>query len=206
MKKLDDSGIESIFSIYDLDKIQEMWAEVSVITFSEEEAVSEDIKAFIENNLGSRRIIPLKKPVDYDSYISSVNADVSQDSFEDKKKILIVDDDPNYMSLVREWMLDDYKVSMVTSGARAIKWLGSNNADLVLLDYEMPVTSGPQVLEKLRADDQMKDLPVIFLSGNDSQESIRSVEHLNHQGYFLKTMPKDEFLNKIKVFFMQEAE
>lgn len=208
VKKLGDSGIESVFSTYDEGKIKELWDEISVITFCEEDGkdLPVEVKAFVENNLGNRRIIPLQKPIDYEAYIASINSDDSQDSAGDKKKILIVDDDPNYMSLVREWMVNDYKVSMVTSGARAIKWLGSNKADLVLLDYEMPVTSGLEVLETLRANDEMKELPVIFLSGNDSQESIRSVEHLNHQGYFLKTMPKDEFLNKIKVFFMQEAE
>ena len=95
---------------------------------------------------------------------------------------------------------------MVTSGMRAIKWLGANKVDLILLDYEMPVTSGPQVLEMLRADDETKDIPVIFLTGNDNKESVMSVMNLKPQVYFLKTMPKDEFLNKIKVFFMQRDE
>ncbi|MBR5637079.1 MAG: response regulator, partial [Pseudobutyrivibrio sp.] len=118
--------------------------------------------------------------------------------------ILIVDDDPNYMNLVREWLMDDYKVAMVTSGMRALTWLGTNKVDLILLDYEMPVTTGPQVLEMLRAEDETRDIPVIFLTGNDSKESVMSVVELKPQGYFLKTMPKDEFMNKIKIFFMQQ--
>ena len=69
-----------------------------------------------------------------------------------KKSVLIVDDDPQYLTLVREWLKSDYKVSMANSGLQAIKWLGKNKVDLILLDYEMPVTSGPQVLEMLRSD------------------------------------------------------
>ncbi|SDH79211.1 Response regulator receiver domain-containing protein [Pseudobutyrivibrio sp. 49] len=233
LKKMADANIEAVFTTMDLNKIHAQWADASLVTFymEKDEVLPEDIKTFLVDNLenDNKKIIligepvdtaeiaagfpghliygTLPRPLDYDDYIAMVNKYASQASTGDlKKKILIVDDDPNYMSLVREWMVDDYKVSMVTSGMRAIKWLASNKVDMILLDYEMPVTNGPQVLEMLRAEEETKDIPVIFLTGNDSKESVMSVVGLKPQGYFLKTMPKDEFLNKIKVFFMQEAE
>ena len=94
-------------------------------------------------------------------------------SFEGREKkasgnrILIVDDDPNYLSLVREWLRGTYMVAMANSGLQAIKWLGKNTADLILLDHEMPVTTGPQVLEMLRSEEETRDIPVIFLTGNN---------------------------------------
>ena len=233
LKKLADADIDVVFTTMDLNKIHEVWNDVALVTFymEKDESLPDDIKTYLVDNLENddkkmiligesvdnermAEVIPghliyqkLPRPLDYDAYISCVNKYNSQiTSGELKKKILIVDDDPNYMSLVREWMVADYKVSMVTSGLRAIKWLAENKADLILLDYEMPVTSGPQVLEMLRADEETKDIPVIFLTGNDSKESVMSVVELKPQGYFLKTMPKDEFLNKIKIFFMQQDE
>lgn len=231
LKKLSDANIEAVFSTLNLNRINELWEKTSLVTFymEKDEMLPEDIKTYLIDNLedSDKKIIligepvdtadiaegfpghliykTLPRPLDYDAYISCVNDYNSQAKAGDlKKKILIVDDDPNYMSLVREWMIDTYKVSMVTSGMRAIKWLASNAVDLILLDYEMPVTTGPQVLEMLRAEEETKDIPVIFLTGNDSKESVMSVVELKPQGYFLKTMPKDEFLNKIKIFFMQQ--
>ena len=69
---------------------------------------------------------------------------------------------------------------------------------------EMPVTDGPQVLEMLRADDDTKDIPVMFLTGRDDKESVMAVVSLKPEGYFLKTIGKDELLNKLKIYFMSK--
>jgi CheY-like chemotaxis protein len=118
------------------------------------------------------------------------------------KTILIVDDDANYLTLIREWLKGTYKVAMANSGLQAIKWLGKNKADLILLDHEMPVTSGPQVLEMLRSDGETKNIPVIFLTGKGDKESVMAVVSLRPEGYFLKTIQKDELLDKLKEFFI----
>ena len=150
------------------------------------------------------RVLP--RPLDYDAYIKTVFEyynNAASDKL--KKSILIVDDDPNYMGVVREWLKDTYKVSMANSGLRAIKWLGSNSVDLILLDYEMPVTDGPQVLEMLRADDDTKDIPVFFLTGRDDKESVMAVVNLKPEGYILKTVGKDDLVGKLKLFFIENA-
>ena len=91
---------------------------------------------------------------------------------------------------------------MANSGLRAIKWLGSNKVDLILLDYEMPVTDGPQVLEMLRSDEETKGIPVIFLTGKDDKESVMSVLALKPEGYVLKTSGKNEIVNTVSKFFV----
>ncbi len=125
----------------------------------------------------------------------------SSDEF--KKSILIVDDDTHYLSMVREWLKDKYKVSMANSGLQAIKWLGKNKVDLILLDYEMPVTSGPQVLEMLRSDAETKDIPVMFLTGKSDKKSVMAVVELKPEGYFLKSIQKDELHEKLDEYFIQ---
>lgn len=143
------------------------------------------------------------RPVDNEKYISTVQDYIKKmNSGEFKKSILVVDDDPNYLGLVREWLKDDYKVFMVNSGLQAIKWLGRNKVDLILLDHEMPVTSGPQVLEMLRSDDETKIIPVMFLTGKSDKESVMAVVSLKPEGYFLKTIQKDELLEKLGEFFI----
>ena len=143
------------------------------------------------------------RPVNNDEFVKSVKEYFKKAASGDfKKSILIVDDDPQYLTMVREWLRGTYKVSMANSGMQAIKWLGKNKVDLILLDHEMPVTNGPQVLEMLRSDDDTKKIPVMFLTGKSDKESVMAVVVLKPEGYFLKNIDKDELLEKLNEFFI----
>ena len=119
----------------------------------------------------------------------------------DTKTILIIDDDPNYMQLVRQWLKEKYKVAMVTAGSQALRWFEKNSADLILLDYEMPVENGPRVLNNLRQKENIKDVPVMFLTGNSDETIFSDLQNLNHQGVLVKTIGKDELMAIISEFF-----
>ena len=82
------------------------------------------------------------------------------------KKLLVVDDDPSYAKMVREWLKDTYTISIATAGMQAITFLMQNQIDLILLDYDMPVVDGPQILEMLRSDTLTANIPVVFLTGD----------------------------------------
>ena len=143
-----------------------------------------------------------ERPIDNAAFVDNVSEMFRKlESGEFRKTILIVDDDPSYLGLVREWLKGTYKVAMANSGLQAIKWLGKNKADLILLDHEMPVTAGPQVLEMLRSEEETKNIPVIFLTGKGDKESVMAVVALKPEGYFLKTIEREELLAKLKIFF-----
>ena len=91
---------------------------------------------------------------------------------------------------------------MANSGMQAIKYLSKNKVDLILLDHEMPVTSGPQVLEMLRSEEETKRIPVMFLTGKSDKESVMAVVALRPEGYFLKTIQREELLEKLQAFFV----
>ncbi len=163
----------------------------------------EDIKAataFLRKDL---IYTTFTRPVDNTAFIGA-NQEYFQKAAagEFKKSILIVDDDVQYLSMVREWLKGTYKVSMANSGLQAIKWLGKNHVDLILLDHEMPVTSGPQVLEMLRNDPETMGIPVMFLTGKGDKESVMKVVALRPEGYFLKTIQREELLAKLQEYFV----
>ena len=160
--------------------------------------------AFICDNVPGRLVNKsFKRPVDNDEYVSYVKGLLEKfKSGEMKKSILVVDDDSSFLGLVREWLKDDYKVAMVSSGLQAIKYLGKNKVDLILLDHEMPVTSGPQVLEMLRSDPETSSIPVMFLTGKGDKESVMQVLSLKPEGYFLKNIKREELLQKLKEYFL----
>ncbi len=144
-----------------------------------------------------------ERPINNAEYVDTVKDLFRKiDAGEFRKSILIVDDDPGYLNLVRDWLKGSYKVYMANSGLQAIKMLGKSKVDLILLDNEMPVTTGPMVLEMLRSDEETKDIPVMFLTGKSDKESVMAVLSLRPEGYFLKNIQKDELLEKLKEYFI----
>lgn len=129
---------------------------------------------------------------------------IQQRMQQNKKMILIVDDDPTYLKLIKEWLKDDYRVSMANSGMQAITWLANNCADLVLLDYEMPTIKGSKVLEMLRSDAQIADTPVMFLTGKSDKQSIIDVLALKPAGYLLKSIDRKTLLETLNKFFVEQ--
>lgn len=121
-----------------------------------------------------------------------------------KKRILVVDDDGVMLRTIKSWLSEKYQVFMVNSGMAAITFLAKNSVDLILLDYEMPVTTGPQVLEMLRSEPSTSELPVMFLTVKSDKESVMKVISLKPEKYLLKTMPPAELIANIDEFFEKQ--
>ena len=144
------------------------------------------------------------RPLDMASLMEKV-ATATDDEFEIQRRkcILIVDDDPTYIQMVREWLKDSYRVGMANSGTQAVAWLATNKADLILLDYDMPVIDGPKVMEMLRSESFSQSTPVMFLTGKNDRESVTNVISLKPADYLLKTISKDKLLGTLDNFFKQ---
>ena len=79
-----------------------------------------------------------------------------------KQKILIVDDEPANLNLLRQILKNDYDQAFAKSGADALATLLKQKPDLVLLDVMMPGMDGYSVCEQIKADPRWRDIPVIF--------------------------------------------
>ncbi len=119
---------------------------------------------------------------------------------EDKKKILVVDDDPLMLKLIKEHLHEEYEVGTAVSGKVALKFLEKKSVDLILLDYEMPDEKGPEVLEKIHGNEATKDIPVLFLTGVTEKKKIQQALIQKPQGYILKPINKDKLMESIKKF------
>ena len=118
-----------------------------------------------------------------------------------RKHILIVDDDTTYMKLLKQTLNDTYKITMMDSGTQAIRWLCDNRVDLILLDYKMPVMDGRLFYQMMKSDDEMKHIPIIFLSGVQEKESVMKVIDLNPEDYILKSVDERTLREKLNKFF-----
>lgn len=114
-----------------------------------------------------------------------------------KKHILVVDDDPLMLRVIKEHLHDKYNVALSNNGLTALKFLETKDTDLIILDYEMPGMNGAEVLANLRQNKKTASTPVVFLTGTKDREKVQSALLLKPQGYLLKPIEKDNLLEMI---------
>ena len=96
---------------------------------------------------------------------------------------------------------EDYNVTTAASGVAAIRCITLDRPDLILLDYEMPVCDGRQVLEMMRSEEDIADIPVIFLTSRVDKESITKVLALKPEGYLSKRLKPEEIKKNVDEYF-----
>jgi len=84
------------------------------------------------------------------------------------KQVLIVDDNILDNKAVRMALSGQYFTSSVTSGTDVFVYLGNHRPDMILLDQYMPDMTGLDVIKKLKADERLADIPVMFLTADET--------------------------------------
>lgn len=125
-------------------------------------------------------------------------AEAAEAAASGKKHILIIDDDRNVLKMLKAALEEKYEVTTMVSGRMALRFLETRDTDLILLDYKMPIESGPEVYVQIRAYERFADVPVVFLTGVADSEKIRQVLELRPQGYLLKPIEMDRLMATIE--------
>lgn len=115
-----------------------------------------------------------------------------------RRHIVVVDDDKNVLKLLKSALEEKYDVTAIANGRMALKLLETKSPDLIFLDYQMPLETGPEVFRKIRKIESAKDIPVVFLTGVADREKITEVLSLKPQGYLLKPINIERVNDTIK--------
>ena len=144
------------------------------------------------------------RPVNLNAFVKDmIYFSDCQAEYRRKKNIVVVDDDPDYLSIIQHWLADRYNVYCFKNGDDALAALLAMRPDLVLLDYEMPDMDGFDLMKRIKDDHRTYKIPIIFLTGkNDRDQVIRILEH-KPDGYLLKSSQKDTLLDAIHRFFSE---
>lgn len=113
------------------------------------------------------------------------------------KTILVIDDSPITLKIIREQLREFYNVVIVSSGKLALDYLADKMVDMILLDYDMPEMSGIDVMRKLKENAKTKSIPVVFLTGVSEKAKIAQALMLGPQGYLLKPIDRDKLFAMI---------
>ncbi|RJQ53541.1 MAG: response regulator [Desulfobacteraceae bacterium] len=110
----------------------------------------------------------------------------------EKKRILVVDDEPDFAAIVRENLeREGFEVETAHNGAEGIEKVGANPPDAIVLDVMMPVKDGYAVCAELKKDERYSGIPILMLTAVASH--VTSTRYSHYDGM---SMEADDYLPK----------
>ena len=132
--------------------------------------------------------------------------------------ILLIEDNPGDVRLTQEAFKEgkvNTKLDIVMDGVEAIKYLrkqgsyaDSSTPDLILLDLNLPKRDGREVLEEIKADSELKRIPIVILTTSNAEQDIIKSYNLHVNCYINKPVDFDKFfdiIQKIQDFWLKTA-
>ena len=102
----------------------------------------------------------------------------------DKKKVLLVDDDPDFIEILKISLDQEFSVSVATDGLEGVKLATTLHPDLILMDVMMPNVAGIEMARMLNAEDETRGIPIIVLTashaGNGVPDLFRQESNVKH--------------------------
>jgi putative two-component system response regulator len=115
-----------------------------------------------------------------------------------RSKILVVDDEPANLNLMRQILKNDYDLAFAKSGVDALANIQKQIPDLILLDVMMPGMDGHEACQKIKADPRANAVPVIFCTAmTDEQDEVRGFK-LGASDYLTKPVRPAVVLARVR--------
>ena len=118
------------------------------------------------------------------------------------KRVLVVDDKPNNLSLVTSLLRPHYEVLLANNGERALAIARDQLPDLILLDIMMPGMSGFEVCTELKANTETADIPVIFLTARNDSDDFEKAYDIGAVDYTTKPINAKELMMRVKTHLL----
>ena len=115
-------------------------------------------------------------------------------------KILIAEDERDIRDLVAFTLrFAGHEVFAASNGEEAVELAPRVNPDLILMDVRMPRMTGYEACKILKADPDLKDIPVVFLSAKGQENEIQQGLDSGAEDYLLKRFAPDQLTTRVKV-------
>ena len=116
-----------------------------------------------------------------------------------KKKVLIVDDEPNVRRLSRTILSKNFDVVEAEDGKQAVELANIQNPDVILMDMMMPRMDGLTACHLIKNDPATKSIPVIMVTAIGFELNIKLSQQMGATGYVTKPFSPKELLDKISL-------
>jgi len=115
------------------------------------------------------------------------------------RKILIVDDEENFLSLIKIALEErGFEVATSTNAIDAGIIMSSTLPAVILMDIKMPGINGFQACEAIKKNPVTKDLPIIVVSALSDESDIKKARHIGVADYFVKPVNIEKLISKIR--------
>lgn len=116
-----------------------------------------------------------------------------------KKKILVVDDEPNIVQLLKDILVPaNYEVIGAYNGEQALKMAQEENPDVIILDIILPVINGFEVCKKLKKNSKTRNIPVIMNTAAGLEDVARDEPEVQAEVYLAKPYVPKELVNIVQ--------
>ena len=122
----------------------------------------------------------------------------------DKKSIVAVDDSMLILKVIEKLLSEDYDYHAFSKGMRALKYLKDAKPNLIILDIDMPEIDGYEMLEMIREKDELKEVPVLFLTSNNDKEHVVKAMKCGANDYTVKPIDEEVFMDKVQKLLNEE--
>jgi len=123
-----------------------------------------------------------------------------------KRKVLVVDDEIHIVHVVSIKLRNNgYEVDTASDGAEAFESACRDKPDIIVTDFQMPVMTGLELVEKLRKNETTKDIPVIMLTARGFAVEDEQKEELDISEFLSKPFSPKELLRSIEDILYQKA-
>jgi len=116
----------------------------------------------------------------------------------DRKKIMLVDDDPDCRQQGRAILKDFFEVYPLPSANKLFEVLGKFLPDLILMDIQMPGSDGFETIKRLKSNLRYKHIPVIFLTASKDKKTVLQGSTLGAAGFISKPFTADDLFEHIE--------
>lgn len=164
----------------------------------------EKVESFLDDNSEielSHSICPdcLKKHYpDYYEHFSRIKHNKANIPKKYRNRILIVEDELFNIKVLVDILKDEYKVTVVKDGSKALEMASKNEYDLILLDILLPGMDGFTICEKLKENPKSQDIPVLFMTVKRDTNDIIKGFQIGAVDYLIKPINYKELTARVK--------
>lgn len=125
---------------------------------------------------------------------------------ETKSTVLMVDDEPDFVNVVRMWARDDYEFVGMTDGEDLLDEMAGLEPSLVVLDVHMPGADGFELCRRIRADERFRETPILFLTGSRKDEDFVLNMEAGGTAYLTKPVSRRQLLGMFRELISGEEQ
>jgi CheY-like chemotaxis protein len=115
------------------------------------------------------------------------------------KKILMVDDEPDILKIVKFRLLNaGYEVIFASNGQEGVDLARAQSPDLIIMDYRMPILNGIDAAKLIKKDAQLKHIPILFMTASSATITEDIIKAVGIEAYLTKPFEADILLQKVK--------